>query len=115
MLNEKFYKALKRASINLQKQIKEQEARERADPPGRVRLEPPGIFWNIFAKQVWVRGEKKPCVELSWGWTACLSDKQIENIADDTPKGHDSLIITEDIAKELLTSLTKILKAVPPS
>ena len=74
------------------------------------------MFWNIFAKEVQMpKGEESfggdPAIELSWGWTACLSDEEVENLsdADDVPKGKDSVLTTLSMAKELRHRLDEII------
>lgn len=72
------------------------------------------MFWNIFAKEVQMpKGEEPtgggPAIELTWGWSACLSDEEAENLSDDVPKGKDSVLTTLSMAKELRYRLDEII------
>lgn len=49
-------------------------------------------------------GEVK-ILKLSWGWTAGMSEKDLENYADDAPKGYDYVLIRADAARDLIADL----------
>lgn len=71
------------------------------------------MFWNIFAKEVQLpEGEAPaggPVIELEWGWTAGMTEEDMENYADDAPTGKDSVLTTLDMAKGLRDRLDEII------
>lgn len=72
------------------------------------------MFWNIFAKEVQLpKGEGpaggEPAIELEWGWTAGISEQDMENHAEDAPTGKDSVFTTLSMAKELRRRLDEII------
>ncbi len=72
------------------------------------------MFWNILAKEVQLpEGEGSagggPVVELEWGWTAGMSEEELENYADDAPTGKDSVLTTLSMAKGLRGRLDEII------
>jgi len=72
------------------------------------------MFWNIFAKEVQLPEGEGPAsggcaIELEWGWTAGMTEKDMENYADDAPTGKGSVFTTVDMAKELRDSLNEII------
>ncbi len=87
-----------------------QEEREKNDPPDRKRIEYEGIFWRVFTKEVWIKGEKDPFIELSWGWGAGLSEEQIKNKSEDCPVSVETLILSKESAKDLIKNIENILK-----
>lgn len=67
------------------------------------------MYWNITP--VVKENERDVVVELQWGWTAGMSEKDLENYADDAPRGWDSVSTTLDMAEELRDKLTLIIDA----
>lgn len=108
-LDQHLLDELLKAQEEVAKSIQEQIEREKLDPPDRKRVEGPGMFWCVFPKEVWVKGEKDPCVSLEWGWAACLTEEEIQHLADDAPRGKNQLIITREQALELRDRLNDIL------
>lgn len=66
------------------------------------------MYWNILTS-VDVKKDDGVIVELSWGWTAGMTEKELENYAEDAPRGHESVVTTLDMAKDLRDRLTKII------
>jgi len=104
---DEFWEDFKKGTDELKQQILDQEELERLDPPGRIRMESPGIFWCVKPKYVWVKGEKDQCVFLEWGWGAELSDEELK--ATDCPQDRTGLIVSKEQAIELRDRLNKLL------
>jgi hypothetical protein len=49
-------------------------------------------------------------VELQWGWTAGMSEADLERLAEDSPRGYDSVTTTLRFAEELRDKLTEIIE-----
>jgi len=76
----------------------------------------PGMFWKIHAipvdshPQNKTHGEEKlPLVRLEWGWTAGMSEEDMENYAEDAPSGKEEIYINWSSIKNLRDDLTKII------
>jgi len=72
------------------------------------------MFWNIFAKEVQLPEGKNPAggecaIQLEWGWTAGMTEEDMENYADDAPTGKDSVLTTVGMARELRDKLDEII------
>lgn len=65
------------------------------------------IFWDVRTQIVENDGER--VVELSWGWTAGMTESEIANLADDSPKGHDFVLMTRGQALDLIARLASTL------
>lgn len=74
-----------------------------------IKIDFNDILWKIYVKSKRTDFEEK-LVVLEWGWTAGLTKEEIENIAEDAPKGHESVTIDISQAKELLTDLERVIK-----
>jgi len=104
-----FRASIDRAMEQTRRDQAAQEERERNDPPDRVRIEFDDIAWRMHTKEVWVKGEKDPFIELSWGWTAGMTEEQINKTADDSPRGHCQVLIAKEFVVELAEQLNKWL------
>lgn len=75
------------------------------------------MFWKIHAEllQDDSQGAKHAgnsnIIELSWGWTAGMTDEELKEYAEDAPHGKESVRTTLDMAKELRDDLTRIIDA----
>lgn len=107
-LPDDMIESLKNSIKELQKEMAEQAEREKLDPPDRKRIEYPGIRWKPFVKQVWVKGEQFPFAEIAIGWSASLSEEQEKNLAEDCPKGKQTMLISYQFIDELIQDLQKI-------
>ena len=72
------------------------------------------MFWRIFVKELDLPKSQLPCggepaIELEWGWTADMTDEDLENLADDAPKDKDSVCITLSFARDLRDRLSEII------
>lgn len=76
-----------------------------------------GICWDIQCEPVKIENDSSDnqYIELSWGWTAGMSEEQIKELADDCPTGHDSVVITRRIAEDLIENLQNLLDKMPPT
>ena len=77
------------------------------------------MFWKIFAKRLpdeyeMVDGipfiNDSAIIELSWGWDAALTEKQIKNRDPDCPTGKGSVVTNLELIKELKNDLEKIIE-----
>lgn len=81
---------------------------------GIVKIDFDDMFWEIHVRDT---GEteggkhrpKESIIELSWGWTAGMSDEEIKNLADDSPTGHHSIRILSSQAERLKDKLTEAI------
>jgi len=78
---------------------------------GDVVLYSEDIRWDINVNTIENGGEK--VIELSWGWTAGMSDEQIAGLADDCPSGHASVLVNYDQALDLISELAATLSQFP--
>lgn len=72
------------------------------------------MFWRIYAKEMLLPEGKgpasgEPAIELEWGWTACMSEEDAENLADDAPTGKYGVTTTLGLAKMLRDQLNEII------
>lgn len=70
-----------------------------------------GIYWNIKPKLL-THPDDGQLVELFWGWTAGIDES---TVADDAPRGFDSLTITRNQAEELRDDLAALIASAPPN
>jgi hypothetical protein len=97
--------------------IRSVEANRLADQ--RVEIRPDDIRWEIellATGGVFQAGKgwaKEPDIELQWGWTAGMTEEELENYADDAPRGHDSVKLSLDSARRLRDKLDDLLKDRP--
>lgn len=77
------------------------------------------MYWKIFAKRIEdtpeiIEGipfiEHEALIELSWGWTAGMTQDDMKNIAEDCPTGHDSIVTTLSLIKQLRDDLNLIIE-----
>ncbi len=80
-----------------------------------VSLKPEDVLWGIHLKEVEpsdYRPHGGPLLrtfELQWGWDAGMSDDQLKELAEDAPRGCDSVRTTEDSLRELYDEIGKLL------
>ena len=79
-----------------------------------VVLDSSSIFWKIYAKEVQTPpneqpADKQPIIQLEWGWTAGMSEKDLENYAEDAPQGKETVLTTLQMAEELRDQLNEII------
>lgn len=72
-------------------------------------LDPANIYWNVIPLFV-DGGEDGSLVQLQWGWTAGMTEKNLEEIAEDAPKGFDSVTMTWEGAIELRDKLNELIE-----
>lgn len=109
---EKLVADLRQSMKEIQKEMDEQEEREKSDPPDRVRHEYNDIYWKPKVKEYWIEGDKYPAVHLSQGWYAGWSEEKIKEAMDckDNPQTVDlnEMIIAHEMIPELIQELQKI-------
>lgn len=68
------------------------------------------IFWCV--RPFFVDGDEDgSLVQLQWGWTAGMTEKDFENLADDAPRGLGAVTMTFNDAIELRDKLTTLIEA----
>lgn len=72
------------------------------------------MFWRIFVKELDLPESEcplhgGPVIELEWGWTGGMTEEEMEDLADDAPRGKDSVCTTLDSARELRDRLSEII------
>lgn len=92
---------------------------EEKPTPDAIEIPADAMRWKIHAKRLpdscgevdgvpWVDDEAS--FELSWGWTANMTDEEIANLADDCPKGKGSVITELRSLKELRDDLNILIE-----
>lgn len=74
----------------------------------QIPLESNSILWRIYPK-VHVTENDGVLVELQWGWTAGMTEEDLENYAEDAPTGYESVTTNLDSIKELVEDLQNII------
>lgn len=82
---------------------------EPGSDPSIVPIDPKEMFWNILP-MVKDAGADGKVIQLQWGWTAGFSEEDLKRLADDSPRGYESVTTTVDMAKELVERLNKAIK-----
>lgn len=73
-----------------------------------VEIKAEDVYWNIVPIVKEKEGDGV-IVQLQWGWTAGMSEKDLENYADDAPRGFNSVTTNLDMIEELRDKLTEII------
>jgi len=74
-----------------------------------VTIPASSILWKINVVERSDLKEREPVIQLEWGWTAGMSDEELENYAEDAPRGKDVVQTTLSMAEELRDDLDKII------
>ena len=74
-----------------------------------VPIDSSDIFWKIYVVERSDLDGREPVIQLEWGWTAGMSDEQMQRRADDAPKGKGFVRTTLSMARELRDDLSKII------
>ena len=74
-----------------------------------VPIDPSDVFWKVYAKELDLPSEKSTVIQLEWGWTAGMSEEELENYAKDAPEGKASVLTTLEMATELRDQLNEII------
>lgn len=74
-----------------------------------IKIDFNDILWNVLVKPKRTDFEEK-LVVLEWGWTAGMTKEELENLAEDSPKGHDFVTMDISQAKDLLVRLETVIK-----
>jgi len=74
-----------------------------------VEIKSSDIFWKVYPIVIGKNG-KNVLVQLQWGWTAGMTEEDLERYADDAPRGYDCVTTTLDMAKELRDELDEIIE-----
>jgi hypothetical protein len=72
-----------------------------------VVLEEDDIRWNIHSSVVENGGEK--VIELSWGWTAGMTEEQISRLDESEQITSNKVLINQLQALELMADLSKLV------
>lgn len=67
------------------------------------------IFWCVTPYFV-DGGNDGSLVQLQWGWTAGMTEKDFENLADDSPRGLGAVTMSFDDAVDLRDKLTVLIE-----
>lgn len=67
------------------------------------------IFWYVNPFFV-DGGDDGSLVQLQWGWTAGMTEKDFENLADDAPKGLGAVTMTFNAAVDLRDKLNLLIE-----
>ena len=92
---------------------------ENKPSPYAVEIPADAMRWKIHAKRLpdicgdvdgvpWV--DEEASFELSWGWTANMTDEEVAKLADDCPKGKGSVITGLSLLKELRDELNVLIE-----
>ena len=71
------------------------------------------IFWNIQVKQLEEKNREEPIIELSWGWSAGMTDEEIkeeQELDGDSPTHTERIRILLSQAAGLRDKLNDILE-----
>ena len=79
-----------------------------SENPNLVEIKAGDVYWNIVPKVTEKEGDGV-LVELCWGWTAGMTEKDLENYAEDAPRGYESVTTNLDMVEELRDKLTEII------
>lgn len=81
-----------------------------------VPIKPENMLWSIHLKEVEPSdyrpfgGSLLRTFVLQWGWDAGMSEEELKTLAEDAPRGCDSVRTTEDSLRELYDEIGKLLK-----
>jgi hypothetical protein len=68
------------------------------------------IFWEVQVVETNKKNRDEPIVELQWGWSAGMTDKERKAMDEDSPSGYKSLPITLSAAKRLANKINALVE-----
>lgn len=83
----------------------------------KVFIDTDQIRWVIHAELHEEPTDREPIISLSWGWTAGMAQSEIDSVADDSPKGHNTVLTSLSMAVKLRDRLNELIeeaKKFPP-
>lgn len=76
-----------------------------------VKINSDSILWNV-RPIIKKPNYERTVIELQWGWTAGMSETDLERLADDCPRGYDSVATDYRAVKGLRDDLNRIIEDV---
>ncbi len=80
------------------------------EDPTIVVIHDEDMLWCIHTKLTDRTEYGQPVIELSWGWTAGMTEEEISQLGDDVPKGHHTLSVMLSEAIRVRDELTKLIE-----
>lgn len=66
------------------------------------------IRWDINVNVI--NNNDENVIELAWGWTAGWTEEEIATLADDSPQGHNAVLIDRNQALDLIGDLVAAIR-----